>query len=79
MHQILTVIEDKLGQMFQPEFAKAILNKQLMDIQETPDTFRPERTDFLLNQIEKKVLKSFYGEKSGEIIRDIRRRVKDVS
>jgi hypothetical protein len=76
LHQALAVIEEKLGEMFQPEFAKSILMKQLTDIDEVPETFTDAMVEPLLNQIEKKVLVSFYGDKAKGIVADLKRAIK---
>jgi len=71
----LQMIEEYLGSMFMPEFAKAIVVKQLQDIGETPETYNRGKLDRLLNQIGTKVLQSFKGDESTKIVRDIKRKI----
>ncbi len=78
MHPVLTVIEDELGHMFQPEFAKAILSKQLADINQTREGFTDANVEVLLDRIENKVLVSFYGDKAKSMIADIKRKIRDL-
>lgn len=73
MSRELTLIESFLGNIFAEEFATAILNKQLHDIGESRESFDASKVDTLLAQIETKVLKTFYKEKSRDVIRQIKK------
>lgn len=71
----LEVIEKHLADMFMPEFARAVVDKQLADIGETRETYRRELLDLLLQRIEEKVLRSFKGKEAHYIVLSIKRKI----
>ena len=71
----LEVIEEFLGHLFMPAFAKSIVNKQLQDLGETRETYTRNVMNRLLNNIETKVLLSFQGDNARNSVVQIRKSI----
>lgn len=78
MDPCLSILERHLGLIFVPGFAEAIIDKQLRDIGESRESFTREELDDLLDQVEKKVLRTFLKEKSGDFLEMVRRDIEEV-
>ena len=75
MSRDLEIIEKYLGDMFMPDFAISIVNKQLQDLGYRREDYSRQILSQLLDQIEKKVLLNFKGDESKKVIRDIKRQI----
>ena len=71
----LVIIEKYLGDMFMPDFGKAIVNKQLADIGATRENYDRDILNTLLKNIEEKVLLSFKGDDARKAILEIKKKI----
>lgn|GEM_PF-4560337 len=71
----LEIIEKYLAEMFMPEFARAVIEKQLGDLGESRETYSREILDKLLRRIEEKVLRSFKGDEARHIVLRIKKEI----
>lgn len=75
MSRDLEIIEKYLGDMFMPDFAISIVNKQLQDLGYQREDYDRKILNRLLDQIEKKVLINFKGDESKKIVRELKRQI----
>jgi len=71
----LAIIEEYLGELFMPEFARAVVDKQLSNIGESRETYNRSKLDMLLREIERRVLVSFKGDEAHTIVQHLKRSI----